>query len=226
MSPYFDFQPEFIVEATSVCDRACVGCYAPNFVSKKSALEIYQERPELFLSPIKAESCLSDFAAKSLSLISIRGGEPSLHPELAAILLSCAKRTSQVMLETHGRWLETPDKYRDLISVIAATGVAIKLSFDQMHGLSPAELKSISRLLSDQSIPLYVAITEVSEADFLRARSLCSWLADKSIIYQPKVFATNQLFRPSRGVLGVDGKIRNQLQNRFSMINEQRGFAV
>jgi organic radical activating enzyme len=226
MIRYFDFHPELIVEATSVCDRACVGCYAPNIVAKKDSVEIYYERPDLFLSPIKAESCLSDFAVKSLGLLSIRGGEPSAHPELASILLSCAKRASQVMVETHGRWLETPDNYRDLISVIAATGAAIKLSFDQMHGLSPAELKSISRLLSEHSIPLYVAITEVSEAEFLKTRSLCSWLADESIIYQPKVFAANQLIQPSRGVLGVDGQIRNQLQNRFSTINEQRGFAV
>jgi organic radical activating enzyme len=226
MSQSVRFQPDFIVEATSVCDRACVGCYAPNFVSKKSATAIYQDRAELFLSPIKAETALLEFSEKFFDVLSIRGGEPSLHPELSVILKACEKRAKSVVLETHGRWLETPNDYHDLIDMVVATGTGIKLSFDQMHGLTPSQLRSISEFLDEKSIPLYVAITEASESDFLKTRTLCSWVPDEQIIFQEKVFSGHQLVRPIHGVLGIDAQIRRQLHTKFTSENEQRGLAV
>jgi uncharacterized Fe-S cluster-containing radical SAM superfamily protein len=226
MSQPLQFQPEFIVEATSVCDRACVGCYAPNFVSKKSSRETYEERAELFLNPAKAETALMEFSEKIFDVLSIRGGEPSLHPELSAILKLCEKRAKSVILETHGRWLETPNENRDLIDVIVGTGTTIKLSFDQMHGLTPIQLRSISEYLGEKSIPLFVAITEISETELLKTRALCSWVPDEQIIFQEKVFAGHQLIRPPHGVLGIDGQIRGQLHTKFTPENEQRGLAV
>lgn len=216
MSGYFQFQPDLIVEATSLCDRACSGCYAPNVISKKPE-RLYESRPELFLNPQTADSALRAIQNNDLSLISIRGGEPTLHPEIVSIISSCAKCGSLVMLETHGRWLlpENVQPYAGLVSVLAELRVAVKLSFDSMHGLSVPQLSAISKYLQENSIRLFVAITEQDEQSFNAVRSGCTQISDAQIIFQKKARDLESLIRPKFGVLGVTGIIAEQLSSKF-----------
>jgi MoaA/NifB/PqqE/SkfB family radical SAM enzyme len=37
------FNPDLIIEVTAACNRACVGCYAPNVVSNESAISLYEK---------------------------------------------------------------------------------------------------------------------------------------------------------------------------------------
>ena len=67
------FTPELIVEATTVCDRACNGCYAPNVVSKEDATLLLKNSPSLFLTQEKLASTLS-LLPEIPRNISVRGG--------------------------------------------------------------------------------------------------------------------------------------------------------
>ena len=225
MIEYFQFTPDLIVEATSVCDRACVGCYAPNVVSQESAQSLYLKQPGLFLSPDAIEKALRQFDT-SLGSIAIRGGEPTRHPELASIIRSCSKNAERVYVETHGRWLlpEAIRENKNILSVIEETKAIVKVSFDQMHGLSSNQLSKITDFLSWNDISYYVAITENNAESFKITRSRCAWISDEKIIYQLKARQNNELVRPQFGVLGVDGKIMANLNSK--MENPNRGLTI
>ena len=203
------FQPDLIIEATATCDRACAGCYAPNVtVAKSDAAVFYSEHPELFLNPNVVETSLSALP-RTPTLISIRGGEPTQHPELAAIIQSCLKHAKTVVLETHGRWLLPKDvaHYKALLPVLMQSNVVIKLSFDQMHGLSVDDLKTITDILGFNNLQYLIAITEPDDASLRSSRARCSWIPDDNIVYQPKAATLKDLTAPPLGVLTVKGSL-------------------
>jgi integrase len=107
------FQPDLIVEVTGACNRACDGCYAPNVVAKDAA-SIYETRPEIFLKALSLKHALSEISTP-VRIASVRGGEPTLHPEIVTLLRIAAIHADQVFLETHGRWL-MEDEIRKLLS--------------------------------------------------------------------------------------------------------------
>ena len=100
-----NFCPDLIVEVTSICDRACSGCYALNIVSKKSKMAVYEQFQNLFLDSTVFSARLGEIA-DSAQTISFRGGEPTRHPFLSRLLeLTADKTDSKIYLETHGRWV-------------------------------------------------------------------------------------------------------------------------
>lgn len=215
MRDYCEFVPDLIIEATAVCDRACLGCYAPNVVSKESADKLYHKNPDLFLNPNLIKNILDQFSHQELATISIRGGEPTRHPKLNKIFEYCKNAACSVVLETHGRWLLMDTKEsEDLLSSLVKHQVTVKISFDEMHGLDTADLRTITEALEVHRVSYLVAITENTKQEFLRTRSLCSWILDSQIIFQRKVFSQEGLLKPACGVLSVDGNLVGHLHTR------------
>lgn len=112
MAPVSNFAPDLIIEATSVCDRACVGCYAPNVISRASVEDLLNQDPSLFLTPDKLESTLRKLHQINLHksvVVSIRGGEPTRSPFISQLIeiTSTEMPSAEIYLETHGRWVIT-----------------------------------------------------------------------------------------------------------------------
>ncbi|MGK5084770.1 radical SAM protein [Bdellovibrionota bacterium FG-1] len=223
MNAYRAFEPDLIVEATSVCDRQCSGCYAPNVISRENPLKLLADRPDLFLAPARLEEALRTLSSSpdmTLQTIGIRGGEPTRHPAIAEILRGLKRHsTAALFLETHGRWIM--DKCGDecgeraaLLAVLLETGTTVKLSFDRMHGLSAGALQIITRTLAAHGIQFCIAITEPDDASFTTARESCAWIADDRIIFQRKADAKDSLVRPKYAVIRTDGRIFSEVSTR------------
>lgn len=215
------FQPDLIVEVTGACNRACSGCYAPNVVAK-DATEVFAKRPELFLKTEDLNNALSEISP--VEIASIRGGEPTLHPELPSIINMVATRAKEVFLETHARWLMADDfiPYMNLLKAIAENGIIVKISFDKMHGLKAEELQRITHFLKWHDVDFRIAITEASLADYIATRSLCSFVKDEKIIYQPKVTRAEELVKPTVGTINVRGELKATLNHKFNAASELR----
>lgn len=211
------FQPDLIIEVTGACNRACAGCYAPNVVAKDAA-SIYETHPELFLKTQSLSNALSEITAP-VSIASVRGGEPTLHPEIATLLKMIATRTEQVFLETHGRWLIEEDfiPYMGLLEAITQNGVIVKISFDKMHGLKPDELQRIIHFLNWHDVEYRIAITEVNLAECMATSSLCHFVEDEKIIFQQKAKSESELVKPFIGTINVRGEIKGTLTHKFEM---------
>ena len=216
-----NFSPDLIIEATAVCNRSCHGCYAPNVVSIESATDLFNKKKDLFLDPNDLDKILRENPSRA-KVISIRGGEPSLHPRLAEILRVATIHSEKVIIETHGRWLlpETMEEYSKLIREIQSLGSTVKISFDKMHGLSKDELHQITQLLDWNFIPFLIAITENNEQEFEVARKQCSWIPSEEIIFQKKAFSQNGLIQPRMGVVSVEGKLNNGLSIKDSLLEK------
>ena len=213
------FYPDLIVEVTAACNRSCVGCYAPNVVTNQFAAELYVERPELFLSIFNINSAFGKMSRWPY-LTAIRGGEPSLHPKLATLLLISARHSKQVMLETHARWLlpENVNEYGELVEAIRSLGVIIKISFDKMHGLSKEDLHKITQFLDLNQIDYRIAISETLITEFLITRNLCSWITDSKILYQLKAKNNSELVTPTLGVINIAGEFCESITSKFSEV--------
>lgn len=218
------FIPDIVVEVTAACNRACTGCYAPNVVSNKRAEDLMKLNPELFLSVEKMKDLITFWELPAPSIVSVRGGEPSLHPNLPEILKDLKYLSRCVVLETHGRWLLSKDRslYQNLIDSVSEEKVTVKVSFDSMHGLSPIDLKEITDVLSLNEIPFLIAITEDNEEGFFKTRSLCPWIENDKIIFQQKSKTSEGLLKPLMGVINVKGELQSELlskfQNNFSIL--------
>ena len=210
------FTPDLVVEVTGACNRACVGCYAPNVVSNEGATELFEKRPELFLSIVGFNRALNELSVFP-KVTAIRGGEPSLHPKLAILLKMASVHSAMVMLETHGRWLlpENIKAYGDLVKSIRENRIVVKISFDKMHGLKKDELQIMTDFLVWHEIDYRIAITESSLADFMVTRSQCYWVPDEKIIYQPKASNEIELVKPIIGTINVRGEIKRTLSHKF-----------
>lgn len=209
------FQPDLIVEVTGVCNRACVGCYAPNVVAKDTG-EFYEKRPELFISIASLNNAWNEIESWPHTT-SIRGGEPTLHPKLPVLLIIAANKSDQVFLETHGRWLlpDSVGKHQELIKTIREKKIIVKLSFDKMHGMKKEELQRITDFLSWNEIAYRVAITETSLADYIESRSLCYFIAEDKIIFQQKAISADELVKPTIGTINVRGETKKALNHKF-----------
>lgn len=219
MSSPKSFQPDLIVEVTTVCDRQCAGCYAPNVVTREQPKDLYVKNPEWYLSPTQLCVALDSLPSlkNSSHVISLRGGEPSRHPELFKLLEVLKSRSEgSLFLETHARWL-MPDSFIEpaLIRVLSETETTVKISFDRMHGLNRMELKQITSRLDSLGISWCVAITEKSQIEYESTRLLCEWIGDEKFIFQPKVSFKDQLVRPQIGVIHVNGSISGRVTSKI-----------
>ena len=220
MKEALSFRPDVIVEVTSVCDRQCAGCYAPNLISKEAPEALARLNPALFLSADNLKSALCRLMANSvddIQSIAFRGGEPSLHPRLPALLSIARSFVKTVYLETHARWISLDDAPNPILEACEKNGSTIKISFDRMHGLEATELKAITDALTKRGIGWLIAITEGTDRDFQAMRDLCFWAENSSFIFQPKVTRSEDLIRPKHAVIHVDGRISNFLTSKPSM---------
>lgn len=213
------FTPELIVEATSVCDRQCAGCYAQNYLSKRSRNALYEKYPELFLSIEELETAIHSIALdikERVNILSIRGGEPTRHAQLLELLEVAHAFSHFVYLETHGRWVisKAPDDIeyaQRLMEGIARLGTIVKISFDHMHGLDVSHLKLITEKLTRNSVSWMLAITEEKEEDFFKVLNSCSWVQPTQAFYQAKANHIDELVQPRFGVIHIDGSITSSL---------------
>jgi hypothetical protein len=214
------FHPDLVVEATNVCDRVCPGCYAPNVLAKPGATAA--PRAAVFLDPhhlwtLLAE--LSSWVRKPLGIVAIRGGEPTLHPQVHELIAAAAAHALEVYLETHGRWLlqdDVPGRWRELLATLRRTGATLKVSFDSMHGLAVHELAAITAQLDGAGIPYVIAITEATPTAFeVTARVLPSTLSGR-LLYQRKATRLSELVCPPLGVISAAGTLTSTLTAKRS----------
>lgn len=223
---FYDFTPALIVEATSVCDRSCPGCYAPNVVSKLSSENLFAERPDLFLDPHKLDEILSKVNTtpnEKIGIASIRGGEPTRHPNLLAIVELLSHSAEKVFIETHGRWIVDLDtNYADLLDGCRKNRTVIKLSFDKMHDGASLPLRKITDTLDKMKIGYLIAITESSEHEFLLTRAICYWVPNSKISFQKKAVKVDELIMPEIGVVRVNGTFSHTLNSKISFKTNSR----
>jgi organic radical activating enzyme len=203
--------PDLVIEATSVCDRACVGCYAPNVVSKKSSMDLLSSNPSLFLFPENLSRTVSELSLIE-KLVSVRGGEPTRNPLLPELLAILAKSSPRIYLETHGKWLSSFQEREILLETLRATKSVVKISFDSMHGTSAEELSGMVTTLRDNGIGFSVAITESSHELFLKSVAVIESLKIEEIFFQNKATTQESLVKPTIGALReLDGRIKRKL---------------
>lgn len=209
------FQPDLIVEVTGACNRACEGCYAPNVVAKDAAA-VFKKRPELFLKTLSLKKAISQIET-FVGIVAVRGGEPSLHPKISALLKVAATRAEKVYLETHGRWLIAEEffPYNGLLETIKKYKIIVKISYDKMHGLKPDELQRMTHLLRWHDVDYRIAITEATLTDYIVTRASCSGIEDSKIIYQPKAMSADELVKPTLGTINVRGELKKNLTHKF-----------
>jgi hypothetical protein len=207
------FSPALIIEATMVCDHACPGCYAPNWVSKDIPQDALRSHPELFLSPVALETALQNLAllGSDNHSASIGGGEPTRHPQLYSLITILHRHARTIFLETHGGWI---GRNQLVLNACRDLGITVVISFDSMHDLSAGTLRDWCAYLERESVAWLIKITEESSERYSASRSSCNWISGEQILYQQKVRTSGKLFKPSLGVIRVDGTITRTLTSR------------
>lgn len=207
------FLPDLVIEVTGACNKACKGCYAPNIVSGERPEALFEKRPDLFISIVELNRSFHETGRIS-GVTSIRGGEPTLHPNLPIILTMVKCHAYQVVLETHGKWL-LEESNSELLQSIKENQVIVKISFDKMHGTKADDLLKMTDYLNREKISYWIAVTEESLSDFMHTRNLCSWVDDRNIIFQPKASSEDELMKPTIGTVNVRGEFKSTLTNKF-----------
>ncbi len=199
------FQPDLVAEVTLSCDRRCPGCYSPTLVTQDDPRQVIEARPELFLLPEVLDRLLGGLDEPALT-VALRGGEPSRHPLLAALVEVAARHAQVVWVESHARWvLKEPAWSAGWLETLARTEAVLKISYDRMHALKPATLREITTRLDRSRVAWNVAITEPTEGEFLRARAACPWIPEEYFIFQKKVRNHNELVHPRLGTIDPTG---------------------
>ncbi len=199
-----EFRPDVIVEATNACDRVCPGCYAPNVVVEAGAAASAPGAVHLSLERLE----LAWPSDARIGKVSVRGGEPTLNPEIGAILRSLAERSAAVYLETNGGWIAPR---HPLLAVLAELGCVVKVSLDKMHGTKAAEAERILSVLAGAGVKIAVAVTEATREQFesTRARLLAGF--DGEVLWQRKAASLDDLVRPAIGVISAAGTLKREV---------------
>lgn len=121
-----------IIDVNDVCNLACPVCFAdssPQRQTSKSLAEV-----EAMLDALVAAEGEPD-------LLQISGGEPSLHPEILAILQAAKRRPIRhVMLNTNGvRIAQDPEFVAELAKL--RPGFEVYLQFDSLQAAALKELR-------------------------------------------------------------------------------------
>ena len=213
IEPYFDFHPDLIIEAINACNRACQGCYAANTLVNKNKAQTSAK----FINLDSLTMALSEIP--HVEIVTIRGGEPSIHPYIDQVLEVVRRKSNFVILETHGRWINSN---APLLNVCKNLDIKIKVSFDSMHGLSADQLRDFHKILSNNSIEYFVAITEPTYEEFIATRSLCHWIPNSKIIFQKKAVTLDELIVPKIGVIKVGGELNKTLSVKNDFLSGRR----
>ena len=112
-----------------------------------------------------------------------------------------------------------------LLKSIVDNGIIVKISFDKMHGLKAEELQRITHFLNWHDVDFRIAITEPTLADYMATRSLCNFIKDEKIIYQPKAASADELVKPSVGTINVRGEVKSTLNHKFKITEPRVAYA-
>jgi MoaA/NifB/PqqE/SkfB family radical SAM enzyme len=120
--------PKVIVNLTYQCNNACAFCAVG-------------DRPKRHADVAEVRSALGDYRAQGYDLVDLDGGEPTLHPDLLAVIAHAKLLGyARVTLITNGRRLS----YADYAQAIAQSGVDEVLA--SLHGPSPAIHDALTRV--------------------------------------------------------------------------------
>src|ERR1043165_9147559 len=219
---YFEFNPELVIEVTMVCDRACPGCYAPNLITRDEPGVVLRKHRGLFLKPEALRGRLSEITSsinRQLTSLSFRGGEPTRHPELPALVDASLRFTRRLYVESHARWAlpgrdDTAVDINAVMKALTRRNVVLKVSFDSMHETSAAQLKVLLERLDRRHVNWLVAITEPDDERFAAQRMLCDWVPNSKIVRHQKAAHSSELYTPPLGVIRPDGSLLRHLSTR------------
>jgi organic radical activating enzyme len=156
----------------------------------------------------------SDLGEK-IPAVSIRGGEPTRHPEISSLIRVVSLFSNAVFLETHGRWILTDsDASAELLSACQEVRAIVKISFDRMHGKMDLPLREITDKLDGIGVEYAIAITEFTQDEFRETRGACDWVPNSKIIFQQKAKTINELMMPKIGVVRINGSLSHSLTAR------------
>jgi|GEM_PF-790661 len=213
------FEPDLIIEVTNLCDRQCHGCYAPNTINPDGAE---------FLDSLGLNSAVKKLPPSyrgNLNKVAIRGGEPSLHPNIGPLLSQIASelklKRGALHFETHGRWnQETEEK---LLPYLQDLGVVVKVSFDSMHEVKNEDLESRLSWLKKNDVAFKIAVTELTAELAAEQKATCmermSFLIYDDFIFQAKATKTKSLVKPSFGIIKSNGEYAKELSSRFKELS-------
>lgn len=209
------FSPDLIIEVTSACNRSCVGCYAPNVILKSGNLDTeYLKTISLSMTSIeKALTAIGDDLAKS-AVIAIRGGEPTLNPDLPQIL-TLLPTNSKKFLETNGNWILShvlPVAQKDtLLNSLVHSKTCLKISYDTMHKSRPEQLRQQIEFLKQKGIAWCLAITAAREDDCLPLLAEIPFINTNLVFFQRLAHKIDDLVKPSLGVIDTKGNFKTSV---------------
>lgn len=202
-----DFLPDLIIEVTNGCNMICKGCYAPNVLVSDSATHKKQ------ISQLQLQVLKHNWPEnKLINIVSVRGGEPSLNPELPEILVFLATKTKEIYLETNGTWILNNDR---LLKSIVATRTKVKLSLDKMHKSNNSQFDQWKNKLESIGALYCVAITEFTHEDFKKIRMEYLHDFQGEVFWHRKATKSNDLIKPNVGVINVHGVLKTSVSNKF-----------
>ncbi|MFI5380119.1 MAG: prolipoprotein diacylglyceryl transferase family protein [Tepidisphaerales bacterium] len=134
-----------IVEITDQCDLGCPVCYASSAAGgrHRSVAEVeamldavvagQRQDSGSGVSTLDAEAQSRDGSATMVGVVQISGGEPTLHPDLFAILDATRRRPIRhVMLNTNGRRIAEDDEFVGRLGTYRP-GFEVYLQFDSLR---------------------------------------------------------------------------------------------
>lgn len=211
MSEYKIFQPDLIVEATNACNLDCKGCYSANLLigNAKNKEKIRNLNPIGFEDRLKT---VINLEGKDNPIITFRGGEPSLAPDIDKLIFIASRYSNNVFLESNGLWLlDSGGKFNKLLNSIIKTSSILKLSFDKMHNSKPQLVSKIIKKARDFNIDLSFGVTAKSEDEFLFIVDDLSLPGDVTTYYQEFAKDVLELKAPGLGVIKQDAKLYERL---------------
>lgn len=210
MALYNTFIPQLIVETTNACNMRCKGCYAENILINKGNKNKIKN-----LSPKKLANNLNEIFEKNSSnnpIITFRGGEPSLAPNIDEMINIASEYSNKVYLESNGLWLlEKSSKYEKLIETLKKTESVLKLSFDNLHNSKKVLTKKIIQAAKAHNLTLSFGITASSKNEYINIIEKLALPNDSIFYYQPLVKTTKELRPPELGVIKQNGEIYDRL---------------
>ena len=128
------------VRLVAKCNLNCKHCYASDWFVRSDVLDVDLVR-----------QAIDEAIPLGLEKVTFTGGEPTLHPELQAMLLHCVARripakveSNGVLVRRHGHWLrDLLIEHRDLLKLYVSYDLA------EQRGLSDEEHRELRLLILD-----------------------------------------------------------------------------
>jgi organic radical activating enzyme len=218
----FSYKPDLIVEVTDACDRTCHGCYAPNVLVRSR--NVAQTSAIKFLTPLQLDSALSEMGDLDPgAIISFRGGEPTLSPHFGELIELANFRKCIPVFETHGRWILTENTIRrKIIDICKKTHPILKISADSMHAINHTQLKEMINAIKQNELSYIIAVTALSNEKLLEELNQLQVSPLEEIIFQPIATSSDELIKPTFGVIDKIGCIKDTLTDNFSAVVMER----